>query len=139
MVCDSPPQQLIYFSSRSGNTRRFVDKLAWPAQAIGPAASPLLQVDSPYILVLPTYGGGQLAGAVPKPVIRFLNHAGNRAQLRGVVAGGNTNFGAAFALAGKIIARKCQVPLLHCFELLGTEADILAVEQGVRACWPTLN
>ncbi len=43
-------------------------------------------------------------GAVPKQVIRFLNDAQNRSNIRGVITAGNTNFGTAFCLAGDIIA-----------------------------------
>ena len=73
---------LVYFSSVSGNTARFVDKLGLPARRIplhsGPHSSePPLRVDEPFVLVTPTYGGGQGRGAekgsVPKQVIRFLN------------------------------------------------------------------
>ncbi|WP_410375382.1 class Ib ribonucleoside-diphosphate reductase assembly flavoprotein NrdI, partial [Cronobacter malonaticus] len=37
-----------------------------------------LRADEPYILVVPTYGGGGTAGAVPRQVIRFLNDEHNR-------------------------------------------------------------
>jgi protein involved in ribonucleotide reduction len=127
---------LVYFSSASGNTDRFVRKLGLPAQRIPPhAADPELLVDRPYVLVVPTYGGGAAAGAVPKAVIRFLNNAANRALIRGVVAGGNTNFGAAYGLAGRIVAKKCGVPHLYTFELLGTEQDVAAVRGGLEEWW----
>ncbi|MDR1118989.1 MAG: class Ib ribonucleoside-diphosphate reductase assembly flavoprotein NrdI, partial [Bifidobacteriaceae bacterium] len=91
---------LAYFSSASGNTARFVGKLGFPAQRLPlHAAAPELVMADPYVLVVPTYGGGSAAGAVPKAVIRFLNNPANRALIRGVIAGGNTNFGAAYGLA----------------------------------------
>ena len=68
---------LVYFSSVSENTHRFVEKLDLPAIRI-----PLrerIEVDDPYVLVLPTYGGGHAngpdpdaGGYVPKQVIAFL-------------------------------------------------------------------
>ena len=65
---------LVYFSSVSGNTHRFVQKLGLPAQRIPlrPTDEPL-NVTEPYVLVLPTYGGGNEGGAVPKQVIRLLH------------------------------------------------------------------
>src|SRR6476619_4149021 len=48
--------RVVYFSSVSENTHRFVGKLGVPAVRI-----PLhgrIEVDEPYVLVLPTYGGG---------------------------------------------------------------------------------
>ncbi|GED22695.1 class Ib ribonucleoside-diphosphate reductase assembly flavoprotein NrdI [Halomonas halmophila] len=122
--------ELVYFSTKSGNTHRFVEKLGLPAQRIPLSRDEqALQVDNPYVLVVPTYGDGDPRTAVPAPVIRFLNDAHNRALIRGVVAGGNTNFGSAFCLAGRVIAHKCQVPLLHRFELMGTPEDVAKVQE----------
>ena len=76
------------------------------------------------MLILPTYGGGNEGGAVPKQVIKFLNDEDNRALIRGVIAAGNTNFGEAYCIAGDIIAAKCHVPYLYGFELMGTSEDV---------------
>lgn len=128
--------QIVYFSTSSGNTQRFVEKLALPAHRIPQSSrETFLLAPEPYILIVPTYGGGHPAGAVPKAVIHFLNHEANRRQLRGVIAAGNTNFGTAYCLAGDIIAQKCKVPLLYRFEMLGTEEDVLKVRHGVHAFW----
>jgi len=127
---------LVYFSSVSGNTRRFVEALGRPAERIPllPSEAPLT-VSDPYVLVLPTYGGGEGRGAVPKQVIRFLNDEGNRALIRGVIAAGNTNFGEAYCLAGDIVAAKCDVPLLYRFEVFGTPDDVAAVTSGLEEFW----
>lgn len=128
---------LIYFSSVSENTRRFVERLDRPAARIPlrPRLEGGLRATRPFTLAVPTYGGGERGGAVPKQVIAFLNDPGNRALLRGVITAGNTNFGEAFCLAGPIIARKCAVPELYRFELLGTERDRLAVTEGLELFW----
>ena len=130
---------LVYFSSVSENTHRFVQKLGIPATRI-----PLrgrIEVDRPYVLVLPTYGGGRATpnindgGYVPKQVIAFLNNERNRALLRGVIAAGNTNFGAEFCYAGEVVSRKCGVPYLYRFELMGTDEDVQAVRAGLADFW----
>ena len=127
---------LVYFSSRSGNTHRFVEKLGLPALRLPlESDAPIPRADQPYVLITPTYGGGEVKGAVPKPVIRFLNDEHNRALIRGVIASGNTNFGTAYALAGDIIAAKCAVPFLFRFELLGTAEDIDNVSKGLEQFW----
>ena len=129
---------LIYFSSVSGNTARFVEKLGRPAARIPLTHSePALKATRPFVLVLPTYGGGDGHGAVPKQVIRFLNDPGNRARIRGVMVSGNTNFGKAYGLAGDIVAAKCGVPCLYRFELFGTQDDVEAVAEGLERFWPT--
>jgi protein involved in ribonucleotide reduction len=137
-----PSCSLVYFSSVSENTHRFVQKLGVPATRI-----PLhgrIQVDEPYVLVLPTYGGGrsnpniadiEAGGYVPKQVIAFLNNEQNRALLRGVIAAGNTNFGAEFGYAGNVVARKCGIPYLYRFELMGTDEDVHAVRVGLADFW----
>ena len=129
---------LIYFSSVSGYTARFVEKLGRPAERIPLHAkdAPLV-ADEPYVLIVPTYGGGDGNGAVPKQVIRFLNDPHNRALLRGVIAAGNTNFGAGYGIAGDIIAAKCHVPHLYRFEVFGTPDDVRAVDEGLDAFWST--
>lgn len=136
VALESAPPELIYFSTRSGNTHRFIQKLELPARRIPIAREEAATLATrPFVLVTPTYGGGGAKGAVPAPVIRFLNDADNRALLKGVIAGGNTCFGAAYGLAGRIIAEKCGVPLLYRFELLGTDDDVTRVRKGVKEFW----
>ncbi|MFE1644502.1 class Ib ribonucleoside-diphosphate reductase assembly flavoprotein NrdI [Microbacterium sp. P01] len=131
---------LVYFSSVSGNTARFIEKLGMPAMRIPlTGGEPLLHVDEPFVLVTPTYGGGQgrgeERGAVPKQVIRFLNDEGNRSLIRGVISAGNTNFGDAFCAAGDIISRKCRVPHLYRLEVFGTPEDVDRVSDGLERWW----
>lgn len=127
---------LIYYSSASDNTHRFVSKLPLRSARI-----PLLTKDDtlhargPFVLVLPTYGGVNGNGAVPKQVIKFLNVEDNRRLLRGVIGAGNTNFGDTFCLAADIVAAKCGVPVLYRFELMGTSEDVDRVTQGLEEFW----
>jgi protein involved in ribonucleotide reduction len=131
---------LVYFSSASENTHRFVTKLGLSAQRIPLHASePPLEVGEPYVLLVPTYGGGNLGGAIPKQVIRFLNDPGNRSLIRGVISAGNTNFGEAYCIAGDIVAAKCGVPHLYRFELMGTPDDVEAVREGLQQLWQRLS
>ncbi|MCD7101036.1 class Ib ribonucleoside-diphosphate reductase assembly flavoprotein NrdI [Pseudoclavibacter sp. 13-3] len=129
--------ELVYFSSVSENTRRFVDRVGHDAVRIPlrPRIEGLLRVSRPFVLVLPTYGGGVRNGAVPKQVIGFLNDPVNRGLLRGVITAGNTNFGEYYCYAGPIIATKCQVPELYRFELLGTQRDVEQVDNGLTRFW----
>jgi protein involved in ribonucleotide reduction len=127
--------QIVYFSSRSENTHRFVDKLGIAAQRIPISLATHLRVKAPYVLILPTYSGEGGKGAVPKQVIRFLNDAENRANICGVIAAGNSNFGETYGLAGDVISKKCQVPYLYRFELLGTEEDVANVTHGLERFW----
>ena len=128
--------KIVYFSSTTNNTKRFVEKLGFPAVRIPSRATeePLV-VDDEYVLIVPTYGGGNAKGAVPKQVIKFLNNEHNRSLIRGVISGGNTNFGAGYCVAGDIISAKCQVPHMYRFELLGTPLDAQRVREGLEKFW----
>lgn len=121
---------IAYYSTASGNTRRFVERLGLPAARVE-AGTP----DRPFVLVCPTYADHEGRFAVPKPVIRFLNDPAARGLLRGVIAGGNRNFGDFFARAGDVIATKCGVPCLSRFELAGTEAEVARIRQGLERFW----
>lgn len=125
---------LVYFSSRSENTHRFVEKLGLAAARI-PLRDETLRAKAPFVLVVPTYCGEGGKGAVPKQVIRFLNDAENRGNLRGVIAAGNSNFGATFGRAGDVISARCGVPYLYRFELLGTAEDVANVINGLERFW----
>lgn len=132
--------RLIYFSSASDNTHRFIVKLGVEA-----ARLPLytheetLLAQEPFVLVLPTYGGENRLGAVPKQVIKFLNVEQNRKLIRGVIGAGNTNFGETYCLAGDIVAEKCKVQHLYRFELMGTSADVDRVREGLEEFWTRLS
>ncbi|MGY9048086.1 ribonucleotide reductase stimulatory protein [Puniceibacterium antarcticum] len=127
---------LVYYSSGSGNTARFVAALGLGASRIPiRPADPLPPINVPYVLICPTYADGEGRGAVPKQVIRFLNDPSRRALLRGVIGAGNRNFGATFALSGDLIAKKCKVPVLTRFELAGTQTDIARIRAGLEQFW----
>ncbi len=127
----------MYFSSVSENTHRFVERVDPARLGLRCHRVPLrprdgvLHVTEPYVLVLPTYGGGNEGGAVPRQVVKFLNDTSNRSLIRGVIAAGNTNFGEAYCIAGDIVSAKCQVPYLYAFELLGTAEDTERVRDGL--------
>ena len=129
--------EIVYFSSTSENTKRFVEKLGLPATRIPVLTKDVegFQISAPSVLVLPTYGGGDDKRSVPIQVIKFLNDPVNRSLIAGVVATGNTNFGETYAIAGEIVASKLQVPLLYRVEILGTPHDIFEVKERIQKLW----
>ncbi len=130
--------KLVYFSSISNNTHRFINKLKYTNIARIPIElDEEINVNEPYVLVCPTYSGGSgdTKGAVPKQVIKFLNDENNRKNCYGVIASGNTNFNDTFCLAGIVISAKLNVPLLYQFELLGTKTDVKKVENILDDFW----
>lgn len=125
---------LAYYSSSTGNTHAFIERLNLPAFRISRQEPNKLITDN-FILVLPTYADGEGRGAVPKAVVHFLNEPENRKRIRGIIAGGNRSFGSTYALAGNIIAQKCHVPCLYKFELRGTQEDVTNVHQILKNFW----
>jgi protein involved in ribonucleotide reduction len=88
-----------------------------------------ITVDQPYVLLVPTYGGGEGRAAIPRQVRSFLNIRENRALLRGVVGFGNTNFGEHFCKAADLISAKTGVPVIAKVEIFGTDQDIEKVRE----------
>ena len=128
---------VVYFSSVSENTKRFVDKLEAKAVRIPIRTEEAAEFvhDRDSVLVLPTYGGGNDNSTVPKQVIKFLNNPENRKHIKAVIAGGNTNFGSHFGKAGDIVADKLGVPVLYRFEITGTPEDVIEVKERLAQFW----
>jgi protein involved in ribonucleotide reduction len=128
---------VVYFSSVSENTKRFVDKLEAKAVRIPIRTEEAAEFvhDRDSVLVLPTYGGGNDNSTVPKQVIKFLNNPENRKHIKAVIAGGNTNFGSHFGKAGDIVADKLGVPVLYRFEITGTPEDVVEVKERLAQFW----
>ena len=119
---------IVYFSSTTENTKRFVDKLHMSNTRIPIHGDPP-RMWVPYVLITPSYGTG--SRDVPPQVMRFLRDPDNRENLAGVIGTGNMNFGALYGIAAKKIAEKCKVDLLYLFELQGTDADVENVKRGL--------
>jgi protein involved in ribonucleotide reduction len=125
------PISLVYFSNYSENTKRFVEKItdAGIRIPVKPSNARNLVVDFEYVLVVPTYGGGNESPAIPKSVKVFLNNPANRDLLRGVIGTGNTNFGEHFCKAADMICKKTGVPLIARVEIMGTPEDVYQVKE----------
>lgn len=120
--------QIVYFTSKTGNTARFVNKLQRASVKIVKG----LIVNEPFILFVPTYAAMDGKGSVPTPTIKFLNEFTNRSNLRGIVGFGNRNFGKNFAIGSEVISLKCKVPILHKVELFGTPEDVEIVQCRIK-------
>ncbi|BFH65776.1 class Ib ribonucleoside-diphosphate reductase assembly flavoprotein NrdI [Paenibacillus azoreducens] len=113
---------LVVYDSKTGNVRRFINKLNMRAVSIAEQE----QVNEPYVLVTYTTGFGQ----VPEKVKTFLSH--NSKMLRGVSASGNRNWGPGFAKSADTISDMYHVPVITKFELSGTSQDIETFVERVR-------
>lgn len=126
---------IVYYSSRSENTHRFLQN--WGDDCFACRSAPrktFLTCRSP-MFSSPHLWGRRHERSGTETGYPVLNEPSNRNLIRGVIAAGNTNFGAAFASAGDIVSRKCAVPFLYRFELLGTEEDVANVNHGLERFW----
>jgi protein involved in ribonucleotide reduction len=121
--------EIVYFSNRSGNTKRFVEKLGYENSY---SVEQLPLATREYVLFVPTYGSGNNDYAIPKPVATFLNIKTNRDLLRAVVGFGNMNFGKDYCKAAKLIAKKTGVPILGTVELFGTPQDVETIRERLE-------
>lgn len=104
---------LIAYDSKTGNVKRFIQKLDCPAVQIKED----MTLEEPFVLITYTTGFGQ----VPAKVSAFLDN--NYKRLLGVAASGNRNWGEKFAKSADLISERYQVPIVAKFELSGTKRD----------------
>ena len=114
---------IVVYYTLTGNIPRFLSKCKIGGQSI----EIIETIDQPFILVTNTLGFGE----VPAPVSRFL--ARNYKYLVAVAASGNKNFGKMFALAADRIADEYNVPIIHKFELSGTNEDVKLFTERMSA------
>lgn len=112
---------LIAYDSKTGNVRRFINKLKMPAVQI----EEHMTIDEPYVLVTYTTGFGQ----IPEKVSSFLEK--NHSRLKGIAASGNKNWGELYAHSADLIAERYNVPVVGKFELSGTYGDVERIKQEV--------
>lgn len=131
---------IVYFSSVTEYTARFVSKLDLPSVRI-----PLMTrdakeftVDEDFVLIVPTYGSDS-QGYLPRQVKVFLNNPHNRDRMVGVIGTGNRNFYDEFAYSADVIHNKTGVPLLYRVELSGSEDDVKNVKEGLNTFWHQLK
>lgn len=116
----------VVFHTLTGQTKRFIQKLDLPSEAIvelSPVGqSPLLS--EPFILILPTYNDS----------IDFVEDflVENQTFCRGIIGIGNRNFGTDFCREARELSQEYHLPLLYELEFNGTEADINTVKGILR-------
>ena len=125
------PIDIVYFSNYSGNTKRFVERLDErnPIRIPIDRSDSVPTISSPYVLLVPTYGGGEGRAAIPRQVRHFLNIKENRNLLKGVIGFGNRSFGEHFCRAADLISAKTGVPVIARVEVFGTEYDVEKVKE----------
>ncbi len=110
----------IVYASRTGNVESLVGKLGLTdALRITDGSE---SVSEDFILI--TYTDGY--GDVPVEVSTFLEN--NHANLKGVIASGDTSYGEAFCQSGDKISHEYDVPFLYKVENDGTDVDVAKIK-----------
>lgn len=113
---------LIVYDSLTGNVKRFMNKLrGYETKKI----TPNLIVNEAYILVTYTIGFGE----TPELTQDFLEW--NHKHLIGVATSGNRIWGNNFTKSAITISKQYDVPIIHRFELSGTDKDVKIFTQEV--------
>lgn len=112
------------YATRTGNVEAVLDKLNI-SDAIK-IESGSETVDGEYVLF--TYTDGY--GDIPMEVEEFL---GNNADIKGVIASGDTGYGEAFCGSGDKIAEQYNVPCLYKVENDGEDSDIEKMKEILSA------
>jgi protein involved in ribonucleotide reduction len=99
----------------------------------------VLEMEQPFVLFFPTYGGGKVKGAIPKAVIDFIKNPNNQKKIIGIVGSGDRNYGSDYCLGAKILSEKLKVPLLYKYEIRGTNEDIYRIKEGILSIQKSIN
>jgi len=114
---------VIYFDTKTGNVRRFVEKLISVNSSIKAInindINDLSECSEAGHLITFTTG----SGFVPVTTSYFMERYHD--LILSVSSSGNRNWGRNFALSASILSAQFDKPILHRFELSGTESDIL--------------
>lgn len=114
---------LIAYDSKTGNVKRFINKLEMKAVQIEED----MILNEPFVLITYTTG----FGSVPQKVLKFLEK--NHHNLVAVAASGNRNWGQNFCKSADTISASYKVPVVLKFELSGTQQDIKNFKERVMS------
>lgn len=107
---------IIAYDSKTGNVKRFINKLNTYYEILKINKS--LLINDKFVLVTFTTGFGE----IPETTKEFLKY--NHKNLVAVASSGNKNWGSNYGKAADIISNQYNVPLILKFELSGTKKDI---------------
>src|SRR5699024_7568192 len=100
LITQNKDSLTIVYYTKTKQTEKFVSKLLEAIDIQSIKIQEELIVDTPFILLTPTY----FFGEVPKEVTEFLHH--NHNNLVAVMSSGNRNWGGNFAKSGETISRE---------------------------------
>lgn len=119
--------KIVYFS-QTGQTRKFVEKVAAVEKIEITTDHFEIEMTEPFILVMPSYETN-VHPIVIDTAADFLETADNEYYCKGLFGGGNRNFAELFCITAKTLAEEYDIPLLHTFEFQGSPLDVKKIEE----------
>lgn len=117
---------LVVYISLTGNTRRFVEKLGMDSLEIN-QMNPYVEIDRDCVFILPTY-----SDTLTDIASDFINYKNNRQYVKGIVGGGERNFGRNYIFSPRDLAKKEGIPLIFDFEKSGNNLDVKNFKKEVH-------
>lgn len=119
--------KLVYYT-KTGNTRRFVDKInGYESIELSPI-DPFITLNKPYILVIPSYEPNVLP-EIYETLVDFFETNDNVVLCAGTFSGGNLNFNDKFGITAKWVKKKYNIPIIRMFEFQGGDRDVAELEK----------
>lgn len=109
---------LVVYLSLTGNTRRFIEKLNMKSLELN-QMNPRVAIEEDFVLIIPTY-----SDTVTDIICDFIDHQDNLKHLKGVVGGGEKNFGRRYIFSAKDVSKEYNIPLIFDFEKSGNSTDV---------------
>lgn len=111
----------IYYDSKTGNVRRFSEKVKKerPEWVLVKVEEDTVVENEGHFITYTTS-----IGKIPQKTISFFKNENNRKYIKSVSSSGNMNWGKFFAIAADKISRDYKIPVGIKFELSGTNIDV---------------
>lgn len=88
---------------------------------------PFVEMDRDFVLILPTY-----SDTITDIMSKFVEYKDNKKYLKGIIGGGEKNFGRDYIFSPKDLAKRHSVPLIFDFEKSGNDIDVEKFKKEVR-------
>ena len=122
--------KLVYYT-KTGNTKRFVDKISGYESIELSPIDPFITLNEPYILVIPSYEPNVLP-EIYETLVDFFEINDNVVLCAGTFSGGNLNFNDKFGVTARWIKKKYNIPIIHMFEFQGGNRDVAELEKHLN-------
>ncbi len=113
----------IAYMSLTGNVRNFVDRLG--VSDLVEIVTGDESIDGDFVLITHSPDAGEISYEIEDFMDEYKNYC------KGVVASGDRSYGDDYTLVAETISEEYGVPIVHRFELMGTDEDVEVVKNFI--------